>query len=104
MRNLNILDYCKKNNIKWAFFDCFDTLIHRTITEEELIHKWSIKMIEYLPLELRVPLIRARFDVINIFHQEANFNYNYEEIMSSVYDRLVYIQNPSFSLDKKKIY
>ena len=102
MRNLNILDYCKKNNIKWAFFDCFDTLIHRTITEEEPIHKWSIKMIEYLPLELRVPLIRARFDVINIFHQEANFNYNYEEIMSSVYDRLVYIQNPSFSLDKKR--
>lgn len=92
---MDILSYCSKNNITWAFFDCFDTLICHTLLEDDLVRKWTIEMSEYVPIDVQPSLMSIRLDVINNFHKEEYFNYNYTEIMNAVYDRLVYTQKCS---------
>lgn len=99
---MDIVEYCKNHRIEWAFFDCFDTLLHRLVLEEERDYKWAEIVSNKCALFSSGLLIDIRQDILKAFHQKGIFNYNYFDIMEEVYTRLVYAQNPSFSVGKQE--
>lgn len=99
---MDIVEYCKNNRIEWAFFDCFDTLLHRLVLEEERDYKWAEKVSNKCSLFSSALLIDIRQDILKAFHQKGIFNYNYFDIMEEVYTRLLYAQTPSFSVGKQE--
>ncbi|ANR69689.1 hypothetical protein AXF19_00865 [Selenomonas sp. oral taxon 126] len=99
---MDMIQFCKVHHIEWAFFDCFDTLLHRTILEDELRYKWAQIISEECSLGSSEVLIDIRQNVLEEFHQKENFNYNYIDVMEAVYTRLLYMQNSSFTVEKQK--
>lgn len=99
---MDIIKHCKNHQIEWAFFDCFDTLIHRTSLEEEITHRWARGLAEKCSLQSSELLLDIRADVLRAFHQKDNYNYNYTDIMEDVYVHLLYMQNPSFIIGRER--
>ena len=96
-----IIDFYQKENqrktIKWVFFDCFDTIIHRNLHTDNIAMKWAEKMCQILNLSiLPVILYTIRKESENSSRLEKGIilkEYTYRELLEQIYMRLSFYED-----------
>jgi FMN phosphatase YigB (HAD superfamily) len=99
----NLIEFYNANsNIKWVFFDMFDTIVHRKCEPEYIKKIWAKRLMYAFSIKLDsigiYKVRRASEDYLRYLYKNTSYEYNYLELCSEIYFRL---SNSAF-LDKNE--